>query len=260
MTHSFFQTDGDWFIPQDPARGPWKPSACHAGPPTGLLARAAEQLFADKQLCRLTVDLLKPVPFAGFRIEAERVRSGRTVSTAVCRLLDKENVVCALARSLHIATTADYPYPTIDDSIGSPAEALPGKFPVEECLHDLPAFNRVGAETRYPTGQGPTLGPTIAWLRTVPLLENEDLSGFQRLCPLADCGNAFGRNAEPHEIQFMNADLTVQLFRMPMGDWFGISSRCHWQPNGIGMSNSTLYDFQGAVGTALQTLVLRPLT
>jgi len=36
----FSSVDGDWFTPNAEARGPWSEDACHAGPPTGLIARA----------------------------------------------------------------------------------------------------------------------------------------------------------------------------------------------------------------------------
>jgi hypothetical protein len=31
-----------------------------------------------------------------------------------------------------------------------------------------------------------------------------------------------------------------------------------WEPNGIGMSQATLFDTRGPVGAALQTLIVRP--
>src|SRR4051812_34010960 len=33
----------EWFPPTAHARGPWDPTACHGGPPTGLLVRALER-------------------------------------------------------------------------------------------------------------------------------------------------------------------------------------------------------------------------
>jgi len=38
---------------------------------------------------------------------------------------------------------------------------------------------------------------------------------------------------------------------------FGSESTSHWQPNGVGMSDSLLFHEQGAVGRALQTLAMR---
>ena len=54
-------------------------------------------------------------------------------------------------------------------------------------------------------------------MSTAPLLPDETPSPFQRICPLADCGNAFSRHAEPVEIAFVNPDLTIALHRDPVG-------------------------------------------
>ena len=62
--------DVEWFTPTDHCRGPWDADACHAGPPTGLLVRAMERAVPDVRLARVTVDLTKPIPMAGFRIDA----------------------------------------------------------------------------------------------------------------------------------------------------------------------------------------------
>ncbi|MFC3117469.1 hypothetical protein ACFOHS_00790 [Jhaorihella thermophila] len=84
-------------------------------------------------------------------------------------------------------------------------------------------------------------------------------SPIQALCPLADCGNAISRNAELSEMGFMNTDLTLQVHRAPEGRWFASQSVSYWEPTGIGMSHSVLFDRNGPVGAALQTLVLHPV-
>lgn len=258
--NSFFTSkDNQWFTPTDHARGPWDEHACHAGPPTGLLARAVEQLLPDQRLTRLTVNLFRPVPFAGFHIKACIVRQGRTVSLSEAQLMDDQNKVLVTVAGMHLAPGQETDMPSFRQHFGSVAEASSGSFPISETLHGKPAFNGSGVEVRYPAGQNHKPGPTTAWLKTVPLLHTETPSPFQRLCPLADCGNAFGRNAEAHEVSFMNTDLTILLHRDPQGEWLGTQSVGYWEPNGIGMADALLFDEQGAVGRALQTLVLRQL-
>ena len=48
MPPAFFDhslVDGvEWFKPTEYCRGPWDANSCHAGPPSGLIARAVEQL------------------------------------------------------------------------------------------------------------------------------------------------------------------------------------------------------------------------
>jgi hypothetical protein len=260
MTESFFTTaDGEWFQPTDPCRGPWDPNSCHAGPPTGLLARASELLLPDQQLVRLTVELTRPVPFAGFSIGAETTRAGRTVSTTSISLLDGSGRTVVTARGMHI--TADQPFemPTAPHRMPRLADAEHGHFPLSNFSHGLPGFSS-GVEVRYPPDDGPHPGPTRMWMRSLPLLPDEDPSPFQRICPLADCGNAVSRNADPASVAFMNTDLTILLHRPPEGDWLGMDSVSRWESNGIGMSDSLLFDDIGPVGRALQSLVLRPAT
>lgn len=255
---SFFTTpDGAWFEPSEVCRGPWDADSCHAGPPAGLLARALERLVPEQRLTRLTVDLVRPVPMAGFRIDAEVVRPGRSVSTTRAALIDGEGTVRATAAGLHLRVDAPVERPTATVAAPDLAEASPGPFPISRSLHDLPAFMD-GVEVRYPPSEDPAPGPTTLWLRTVPLLPDEEPSPFQRICPLADCGNAISRNAEPWEAGFVNPDLTVVLHRPPEGEWFGSRSASHWHPDGTGLADALLFDYRGVVGRALQTLLLTP--
>jgi hypothetical protein len=243
---SFLELDGEWYRPTSHTRGPWDPDACHGGPPAGAIARELELLVPGAPLRRLTLDLLRPVPFAGFRVVPELIHGGRTVSSTAAELVDAEGRVCARARGLHIASSEPTDLPTVEPRHpgGSPAEAPDGPFPIQQALHDLPAFNDPsGVRMRYPVGHDNSPGPTITWMQTVPLLPDEVPSPFQRICALADSGNAISRNAQPEEVNFVNPDLTLVLHRNPVGEWLGSQAESHWQPDGV--------------GRALQTLVLR---
>lgn len=254
----FFTTDdNEWFAPTSHTRGPWDVNHCHAGPPTGLIARALEQLNPEQRLTRLTVNLSRPIPFNGFRIDAEIVRRGRIASISSASLIDQNDKVCVTATALHMAEQEPAEYPTHNRMLINPDDAVIGKFPIQHTLHGEPAFNGDGVEVKYPDGQSHEPGPTIAWMRTVPLLASEDPTPFQRICPLADCGNAFGRNADPAEVNFMNPDLTILLHRDPVGEWLGTDANGYWEPSGIGMADAHLFDQYGSVGRALQTLLLR---
>jgi hypothetical protein len=257
---SFFTIEhdaaGEWIVPTDLCRGPWDPDACHAGPPTGMLARTAERLVPEQRLARITVDLIRPVPQAGFRIVGEVTRAGRTVSTTLLSIVGGDGRVAATARGLHMAPQPTAPLPTPAAATPRLADAKPGLFAIRRARHDLPMFS-AAVEMRYPDGEDHRPGPTTAWMRTVPLLPDHDVSGFARICPLADCGNAIGRNAEPGPVAFMNTDLTVVLHREPVGEWFGMQTVSRWEPDGFGMSDSLLFDDRGPVGRALQSLIIQ---
>ena len=253
---AFFTLDKDVFVGQAPARGPWSAAHCHAGPVAGLMARAVEQAVgAEKELTRLTIDLLRPVPMAGVRVTAEVTRNGRRVGTATATVTDLNGRVCATASSMHIAPNQMGEVPT--SAVPPPlfAEAIPGKFPVVGVLHDRPMFSHF-AEIMYPPGETNSLGPTTLWMKTVPLLASEPTSPFQQLCPLADCGNGISRNGELQAYSFVNTDLTVTAYRRPTSSWLASQSISHWDSAGIGLSRAALYDETGIVGVALQTMVL----
>jgi len=213
-----------------------------------------------QRLTRLTVNLLRPIPWQPLRVESAVIRQGRTVSISRAEFVDTSGKTIVSAEGMHMTTSPDQDFPTQALSMGKPEDAQPGVFPITDTLHNEPAFNGTGVSVRYPAGQDHHPGPTTAWLKTVPLLDTETPSAFQRICPLADCGNAFGRNANPQQVTFMNTDLTLILHRDPQGDWLGTQSTGFWEPNGIGLADALLFDENGSVGRAMQTLVLRPST
>ncbi len=257
LTPAFFREAGGVFIGNDGARGPWDPEACHGGPVAALLARALELQVPDRVLVRLTVELPRPVPVAGFTIEASTVRAGRSVAATSAALTDGAGRVCATAYGLHLqqADIGDVPSPP--QPAPTLSEAVPGPFPITAARHPLPMFG-TAVEARYPPGEDRRPGPTTLWLRTPAILEGEEPSPFQRMCPLADCGNAISRNVELDEATFVNPDLTVFLVRPPRGAWLAAQAVSHWQPSGIGLSDAALFDADGFVGRAVQTLLIRP--
>ena len=103
----FTSVDDEWFTGNDAARGPWSADACHAGPVTGLLARAFERAIDDKQLARITADYIRPVPMAGFRIDTEIVRSGRAATNCRATLIGRK-VDGSPHPSRSASTTVDY--------------------------------------------------------------------------------------------------------------------------------------------------------
>ena len=258
MSDTFFTSaDGEWFSPTDATRGPWDVDACHAGPPTGLLARASEREIPDRQLVRLTAELLRPIPHAGFAVTAEVTRRGRSISTTRLAIVEGSGREVVTATAMHLATASFGDLPTATTPTPSVAEARPDVFPMRRTLHGRPAFT-TSVEAMYPPGEDPEPGPTRMWMRALPLLPGEEPSPFQRICPLSDCGNAISRNGEPEDFAFLNVDLTISLHRPPAGDWLGSDSVSRWEPNGIGLSDSLLFDERGPVGRALQTLLVRP--
>lgn len=258
MTDAYFSIDGTWFRPSGLVRGPWDADACHAGPPTALMARAVERLVPHQRLVRLTVELVRPIPMGGFRVQGEVRRPGRQVTVTGAELLDDETVF-ARAFGLHIRVDGPLDIPVARGPVPDLTSARPGPFPIRRTVHGSSGFTD-SIEVRYdPAESHGAGGPTTMWMRTrVPILPDEEPSPFQRLCPLADCGNGISFLDSLERVYFVNADLTLSVHREPMGDWFASRARSHWHPDGIGSAEATLFDVEGPVGSAVQNLILFP--
>ncbi len=254
----FHQREDGAFVGNDPARGPWSAEHCHAGPASGLIVRAAEtEVGPEKMLTRLTVDLLRPLPLAGLRVAAETTRHTKTLATTRVTVHDLDDTLCATATTMHVVRRDLGDVANVKTPPLRFEDAVEGPFPIGELRHELLGFAHY-SDIRYGAGDKHGVGPKTVWMRTPNLLEGEVQSPIQSLCALGDCGNGISWNAPTAEMGFMNTDLTINIHREPTSDWLASQSISHWQPSGIGMSQSVLHDRRGPIGTALQTIVLFP--
>jgi hypothetical protein len=160
------------------------------------MARASERLVGDKSLVRLVVELNRPIPMRAFSIRAVVERSGRTVSTTTIDIHDEDRSY-ARASGLHLNGHDIGPVATHPVAFPSVASSVEGSFPIG-LTHDELAFDK-SLDVRYgPAMSHGTGGETFMWARAkVPLIAGEEPSGFQRLCPLADCGTVSVGMKEP---------------------------------------------------------------
>lgn len=260
MADAYFTTgDGTSFQPTGHSRGPWDPLACHAGPPTALLVRAIEGLAPGQRLVRIGVELLRPIPMAGFRVQGEVRRPGRSVTFTEAEIFDEDHIY-AFAFGMHIRTLDHFA--AVTPTVDSPRfeDSVAADFPIRPVAHDLAGFTD-SVEVRYdPDGGSGKGGPTTMWMRTrVPILADEEPSPFQKMCPLADCGNGISYNEYIDRAIFVNPDLNLSLHREPAGDWFCSRAVSHWHEDGIGIADAELFDVEGPVGRAVQNLLLAPI-
>ena len=111
-------------------------------------------------------------------------------------------------------------------------------------------------EYRFVKGHFRQPGPGTVWMRMrVPLVAGEEPTPLQRVMVSADTGNGISATLDWRTFLFINCDLTVQLMRLPRGDWVCLESTT--TIGEIGVTETTLWDEQGRIGSALQTLVVR---
>ena len=256
MPDSFYVADGERFRATELTRGPWDPEAQHAGPPSALLGRELERLpeSEDFQLARLTFEILGPVPIGTVAIDARVGRPGRRVQMVEAELA-VDGQARMLARGWRLRRTElDLPAAAlVDDPPPPPPEGASGGgfFPTgqEHGYH-------TGMEARFLEGGFREAGPARVWLRMRhPLLAGEEPTPLQRTLIAADIGNGISSALDFRHWVFINVDLTVQLERLPSGEWICVDAVTRPRPNGIGSSDSVLYDADGRIGRAMQTLI-----
>lgn len=257
MTDAVFVPDGDLLIPQPVARAGWYEDALHGGPVAAAFARAIEQVPAPVEMTvtRLTVDLLRPVPTAPLAITTSVVREGRRI-----QLVDAEmttaGVVVARASAMRIRT-ADVPVPDHQRrDLPTPPDRLAVR-PLGRLGDEEGAWFHVAAvEARFAAGDWLEPGPTTAWMRlTVPLVAGEEPTPLQRVIAVSDFGNGLSR-VLPSGWLYINSDLTIHLRREPVSEWICLRSRTDLGDDGVGLAQSELFDEQGDLGHALQSLVI----
>ena len=114
-------------------------------------------------------------------------------------------------------------------------------------------------ECRFVSGGFVEPGPATVWLRMrQPLVSGEEPTPLQRILVAADVGNGVSANLDYRRFLFINVDLTVQLERLPAGEWVCVDAVTLPQPHGVGTAESVLADEDGRIGRALQTLLISP--
>lgn len=266
---ALFEPDAGRWRPTPLSRGPWSPDALHGGPVAALVARAAEHAGdpatgpGGPVLVRLTLELLRPVPFDPLAVEARVVRPGRKVQLVDVTVRAGDTEV-AWARALRIRRL-----PEAEAAVG--AEARPGgtdgqaAIPGPDADHvgpqvdGDPAFHNGGAELRFVAGSWDRLGPSTVWTRlAVPVVPGEEPTGAQRAVAAADFGNGVSAVVPFDRWRFVNPDLTVVLERPPEGEWVALQAATELGAAGIGVARSVLWDRRGPTGTGTQTLVVEP--
>lgn len=252
MTDAFFVPDGDAWVAMAHTRGPWSPVHQHGGPPAALVAHAAEAAAPELAIARITVDYLRPVPIGRLRVRLEPLREGSKVQRRIGLLLHGE-VVVAHAVILLVRRAAVSVEPAAEVFPLPPPEAsTPFQFPF---FRDAVGYH-TAMETRLARGEWGR-GQAAAWMRQrVPLVPGAKPSPLERVLIAADSGSGVSA-AIDHRLQSaINADLTVAVSRPLEGDWVGLDAVSLYEPHGIGLADTRIFDARGTVGRALQSLVL----
>jgi hypothetical protein len=255
MSEAFFEARGpDRFQATELTRGPWDPGLQHAGPPAALLGRAVER-HGDRpgmQVARITLDIVRPLPIAELRVTTRLLRGGRSLELVEAALHAGE-VELMRATAVRIRTA----------ELDLPGGLTPGpRLPGPEAGRTVPFFPtgqdvgyHTAMEARFVAGSFLELGPATVWMRMRhPLLPGEPPTPLCRVLVAADSGNGVSAALDYQQWRFVNADLTVYLFRPPAGEWVALESTTTTAAAGIGLADTTIHDEQGPIGHSAQAL------
>jgi len=243
-------------------RGPWDPNHQHAGPPSALVAREVLRAAAPLELthlARITVNLLRPVPIAELSVAVATDYAGRNAAhfSATVNAENKEVMRCTalVQRVAPLPLPGGLPGHPLPRAPRPPQDCPPGRFPFH-------SDERVGysqlVETRVAAGEM-FRGPCTIWFRLRhPIVAGEAPLPAERVAVAADSGNGISAILDFRKYLFVNTDLTVNLLRQPRGEWVCLEARTLFGPDSSGLAESEIYDEEGLIGRATQSLVVRP--
>jgi acyl-CoA thioesterase len=257
----FFATDGDRLIPNPIARGPWG-SAISGTYIGGLLGRAVERAGTDSELqpARLTVDLLRPVALAHpVRVDTTVEREGRRIRLVDAAMRQNDTVV-ARASALFLRRAEQPPDPawTLPIEMPSPPTQpadISGDFTMELWTYsansDMTAPSHDLSEWRHG-------GQKYAWVRDVkPLVDGEAVTPFVRAAMACDVTSSL-THSTASGLNYINADYTLTLSRLPDGEYIGLAALTHYSHAGVATGTATLFDRLGPIGTGVATGLANP--
>jgi hypothetical protein len=258
MPEAFYQPlAGDRYASTSAVTGPWDPRLAHGSPPAALLLHAIDRAFPrpDARVARIAFDFLGPVPVAELDAAVERPRPGARIELLRARLSAGGRAVME-ASAWRIATGAGRA-----EDVGERRAPPPLPGPQSQRLFaDVPDFGYGRAlEWRFVDGSFDTVGPATVYARPrLPLVAGAELSPLGRLLLMVDSANGISAELAPSRFTFVPVELTVGVVRHPRTEWVGMRARTTIVADGVGQTHAELFDEDGFLGTALQTLFVAP--
>lgn len=250
-----FRVDGDRVIVSPHAAGPWDPQMQHGSAPASLAVWAAEAIPAPApmRIARVTIDLMRPVPLKALTLETEVLREGRKIQLCAVRLR-ADGVLAVAATVLKVRLQRDRLPPDVSGPpIGLPS---PDASPQDPAQFSNSPFVR-GMSLRAARGKFGVPGPGAIWYRVDrPLVEGASVTQAMRAVVAADFCNGTSAALDFRRWTFLNADLTLNMAREPVGEWILLDAESWIGPDGVGLSMARLADASGYFGRCIQSLVI----
>jgi Thioesterase-like superfamily len=232
---------GDVLVPTASTEGGWSPGTLMGRYLAGLVARGAESHGEpDLQPSRLTVDMFRPATMGPTSVTANVVRAGRRIKVVDVDVTVGDVLVCR--GSVVFLRRAAPPR----GAVWLPQHP---SFPAPDTLGRHRAEHWTPAWDHRPHGEwGSVTDSRGCWIaETHAFVEGEETSPFVRAALAADNANGC-INASPIGLPYINADLTMTLARLPVGDWIGLVPVSRAVADGVSVGTIDLHDTAGRIG------------
>jgi len=213
----------------------------------GLLAFVIEQRHGSDDFvpARLTVDMFRlPNIMAPVEVKTKLIRDGLRIRVVEADFLSG-GVPMARA-SAQLLRRTENP----EGQVWSPPNWEVPK-PADIPAPTDPRLCMNGKWTTRPiAGRMGSLGQRRLWMSEVrELVEGVPLTPFACVALAADFASPFA-NAGEKGLGFINSDVTLYLYRLPVTKWIGFDVVNHHAAEGIAIGECWLYDEEGAIGTS----------
>jgi acyl-coenzyme A thioesterase PaaI-like protein len=274
---TLFTRDGDAFVATPYAASPWSPESLHGGPVAALLAQELEAVPAAGPMfpARLTVELWRPVGLEPYRVDCRMIRPGRRVQVLEATLARRpeqppapENIVARATLQRIAAEPVALPAAAAGPEEGRPPDPddlVPTSSDVGVAQFDEGVrFHRHGVEHRATHTLFGAPGAATDWIRVLAdLVPGTPPGPLARVAAAADFGNGISRVLPFEDFTFVNPDLTIHLYRLPVDEWVCLDAVTRIDPDptagSVALAESALFDRRGRIGRALQSLVVAPV-
>jgi Thioesterase-like superfamily len=208
-----------------------------------LAARAAEERAEGFTPTRLTIDLFRAAPMEPVHVHAETVRDGGRVR--VVHVV----VTCAGREAARASALLLRPGPEPEGRVWGPESwSVPDPGDLSPSVEEDDELASLDIRMISPGGLTVATQKRL-WVREIrPLVEGEETSSFVRAVAAADLANPFGNIGEAG-LAFINADLTVYVGRLPVGQWIGLEIAARSGSGAVANVGANLYDCEGGFGS-----------
>ena len=241
---TFFLRDGDRFVPTIYTHSAWDPNGMRGGAVSGLLMHAIEDRHVDDafQVTRFTVDMFRMAPKIPSTVRTTVVREGNRIrvvdATLIADGLEVARASVVMLRRTDPPEGTSWSPPTWDVPHPDTIAALSGgdgRLAIWEQRNIAGQIGRDAMQKR-------------AWLRTcTAFVDDAPASDLVRAAIVSDYANPLS-NYGDRGLNYVNADITLYMHRVPAGEWIGVEVASHHAEQGIAVGECALYDLDGAFG------------